>query len=117
MKVTIPTMDDLGLASVVCAHFGQTPFFVTVDTETDKVETMANDGQHHGEGRTPAEILVDAGAEAVVCSGMGRRAIQMFQDAGVQVFMGAAGTVQETLSALKEGKLVSATEDGACPGH
>lgn len=118
MKVTIPTMDDSGLTSTVCEHFGQASFFVTVDTETNLAEAAPNNGQHHGQGgRTPAEIIVDAGADVVVCGGLGRRAVKLFQDAGVQVFMGAGGTVQEALSALKEERLVAATEDGACPGH
>jgi len=117
MKITIPTIDDLGLESQVSGHFGQANFFVTVDTETKDVEVTTNTGEHHGGGRTPAQIVAEAGGQVVLCGGLGRRAVRVFQEAGVAVFMGAQGTVESALQAYDMGKLEEATEAGACPGH
>lgn len=114
MRVAIPAVDDRGLEAAVSGHFGQSSFFTVVDTETGGVRVERNTGQHHGGGRTPAEILVDEQAEVVLCAGLGRRAVVRFHEAGIRVFVGAQGTVQDVLNAYREGKLEPATEDGAC---
>ena len=117
MKIAIPTIDDRGLAAVLSEHFGQSSFFTVVDSETGEVRSERNTGQHHGGGSTPAEIIVDAGAGLVLCAGLGRRAVARFREAGIQVFMGAQGTVQDALNAHREGKLEPATEEAACHGR
>ena len=117
MKVTIPSVDDSGLEASVAEHFGQSAYFTVVDTETDEVRAEPNRGEHHGGGATPAEIIANAGTDVVLCGGLGRRAVRLFQDSGIEVFMGAQGTVQNALDAYKAGTLQPATEAGACPGH
>lgn len=116
MKVVLPTADDGGLQATLAEHFGQARFFTVVDSETQEVSTRPNDGQHYGEGQTPAQIMIEAGAEVVLCGGLGRRAVGLFEQAGVQVMVGAIGTVQECLDAHRAGTLSAATQEGACPG-
>lgn len=115
MKIAIPSMDDRGLQSEISYHFGQTPYFTLVDLDGDQVVAAANPG--HAGGRTPAQFVAEAGAEVVICDGMGQRAIQMLAEQGIQVFMGAKGTVGETLAAYKCGELPPASEDAACAEH
>ena len=117
MKVAIPTLDDRGLEGEVSPHFGQAAFHTIVDMETGAVCAKANNGQHFGGAMRPAEVMLQLGIDAVLCSGLGQRAVRLFQDAGIAVFCGAEGTVQTALSAYREGKLLPATESTSCPGH
>jgi predicted Fe-Mo cluster-binding NifX family protein len=117
MKIAIPSMDNSGLQAAVAGHFGQASFFTIVDTETGNVAVQVNNGQHQGGTQTPAEVIADTGAQVVLCRGLGRRAVHFFAEAGIEVFMGAEGTVQEAVDAHRQGKLPAATEAAACPGH
>jgi predicted Fe-Mo cluster-binding NifX family protein len=117
MKIAIPSTDDSGLQATVAGHFGQAAFFTIVDTDTGDVAVQSNSGHHQGGKQTPAGIIAEAGAQAVLCSGLGRRAVHFFAETGIEVFMGAEGTVQEAIEAHRQGKLPPATEAAACPGH
>ncbi len=117
MKICVPTLDNTGLNGAVSSHFGQASSFTVVDSETNDVEVFANNGQHHGGGKTPAQIIIEHGAHTVLVSGLGMRAIQLFSQAGIDVFMGANGTVAESIQAFQEGRLSPATEDAACREH
>lgn len=117
MKIAIPSMDDTGLQAAVASHFGQASFFTIVDPDTVEVTVQPNTG-HHGDGQqTPATDIADAGATAVLCGGLGRRAVRFFAEAGIEVYMDAQGTVQEAIDAHRRGELPAATEAAACPGH
>jgi len=117
MKIAIPTLDDRGLDGTVSAHFGQAAFHTIVDMETGAVCAKANSGQHFGGAMRPAEVILNLGIGAVLCSGLGQRAVRLFQDAGIAVFCGAEGNVQAALDAYRDGKLKPAAEADACPGH
>lgn len=117
MKIAIPSMDDSGLQAGVADHFGQASFFTLVDPDTGEVSAQVNDGHHQGGRQTPAGLIAEAGASVVLCSGLGRRAVSFFAEAGIEVFMGAEGTVQDALEEYRQGKLPVATEAAACPGH
>ena len=117
MKIAIPSMDDTGLEAPVAEHFGQASCFTIVDPDTGEVTVHPNTGHHQGGQQTPATAIADAGATTVLCGGLGRRAVSFFAEAGIDVFMGAEGTVQETIEAHRNGKLSAATEAAACPGH
>lgn len=115
MKAAIPCMDDSGLSSQVCGHFGHTPFFTLVDTDSETVTAVANAG--HQADRTPAHAVAEMGAQVVLCSGMGHRAVHLLAELGVQAFMGAQGTVGETVQAWQDGRLAPASDETACQGH
>lgn len=51
------------------------------------------------------------------CAGLGNRALQMFESYEVQVFIGAKGTVKETLNAWESELLKIATAKDACADH
>ena len=88
-----------------------------MEAETDQVRVEANGGTHHGGTMTPAEILINAGTDVVLCGGLGRRAVRRFEDSGIAVMVGAEGTVKDALLAYREGRLAPADEESACPGH
>ena len=118
MRICIPTMDDLGKAGTPSDHFGSAPFFTFVDTETEEYEAVGNGDSAHVHGACqPLKFLGTRPVDAVACRGMGRGAFARLADAGVQVYVTLEKNAEETVVALKEGRLRPLTSDGACHGH
>ena len=117
MKVAIPTLDEKGLEDQVFPHFGRAPTFTIVDTETLEIDIRGNVSEHFGGGSKAPTVVAEAGAEALLCSGIGPRAITMFESLGIRVFTGASGSVGATVKAFKEGRLHEATDKDACIQH
>ncbi len=116
MKIGIPAMGDSGLDEQVSSHFGRAPTFVVVDSETKECETLVN-VKRTGRNEQPPEQLSEKGVELVLCSGMGPRAIKMFEQFGIEVFLGAEGTIQDTLEKWENGELKEASDKNACQEH
>lgn len=117
MKIGIPSMGKKGLNEMVGEHFGRVPAYTIIDTETEAVSILPNTSEHLGGRGYPAQILSQHGVDAMICSGIGRRAISMFNEKGIKVYVGASGTVGETLESFKRGELTECDEDGACTQH
>jgi len=117
MKLCIPSMGDRGLDEQVGEHFGRVPFYTLVDPETKEVKVVPNNSGHMGGQGYPAEILANMAIDAMLCGGLGRRAIQMFQDRGVMVYVGATGTVRDAVNAYENKSLEAATDANACAQH
>jgi predicted Fe-Mo cluster-binding NifX family protein len=117
MKICIPTMGNRGLDEQVGEHFGRVPTYTLVDTETNEVQVLDNTSEHMGGSGYPPEIISRTGAEAMICSGLGRRAIGMFQELGIMVYVGAYGTVRDALKMWEGGQLQPATDENACRQH
>jgi predicted Fe-Mo cluster-binding NifX family protein len=65
----------------------------------------------------PPEIMRNHNVDVMVCSGLGPRAIRMFEQFGIEVYVGAYGTVREAIQAWQSGKLQQATDETACKMH
>ena len=117
MKVCIPTMGDNGLNEQVGEHFGRVPTYTVVDTETNEVEVIDNTSEHTGGIGYPPEIIAQTGAEVMLCGGLGRRAVAMFEELGIMVYVGASGTVKDAVQLWKNGRLQVATDETACKQH
>ena len=117
MKVCIPTVGYNGLEEYVGEHFGRVPTYTLFDTDTDELKVMENTSEHMGGCGYPPDILARAGVEIMLCSGLGRRAIGLFEQHGIMVYIGAKGTVRDTLDLWKKGELQQATDEKACKEH
>jgi len=113
MKVCIPTYKG-GLDDYVCEHFGRAESFTIYDTETGEVKVVRNTSEHFGGIGRPPELIRAAGADAVICSGMGAKAIALFKSFGIKVYMGASGRVRDAIDQFLAGKLVEADESMGC---
>jgi len=111
MRIAISAETNNALDSVVAEHFGRCPYFALVDlegTEARAVEVVANpyfDG--HQPGQVPAFIYSQK-ANVMLSGGMGGRAIQFFEQYGIQVATGASGTVRAALERYLGGELTGA---------
>jgi len=102
----------------VCEHFGSAPYFTICDTEGGEPEVIANGNAHHAHGTChPLSQLADHRFDAMVCGGMGRRALEMMQRQGLRVYRAGEKTVRGALTALAEGKLAELDVAHACGGH
>ena len=117
MKICIPTMGDNGLDNRVGEHFGRVPTYTIVDLDTNEVKVIPNTSEHMGGQGHPPEIMAREGVNVMVCRGLGRRAIMLFEELGIDVYIGASGTVKDAVEAFKQGKLQKAGMGDACGQH
>ena len=117
MKICVPTMGEKGLDDTVGEHFGRVPTYTIVDADTNEVKVIQNTSHHMGGQGYPPELMAQEGATIMVCRGLGRRAIQMFEELGIEVYIGASGTVKEAVEAFKQGRLQKASMSDACGQH
>jgi len=110
-------MGKRGLDDSVGEHFGRVPTYTIVDLETDEVKVVPNVSHHTGGQGDPPEIMAREGVNVMVCQGLGRRAISMFEGFGIAVYIGAVGAVRDAVAAFKQGRLQKATVDDACSQH
>ena len=110
-RVAISADDDRGLDSVVSPHFGRCPYYVFVDLEdreVQQVNAVENPYYgHHQPGQVPA-FIEGQGANVMLAGGMGRRAIGLFQQCGIEAVTGATGSVRHALEQYLGGTLQGA---------
>jgi len=117
MKICVPTIDEKGLDDSIGEHFGRVPTYTIVDLETDDVRIIPNTSHHMGGRGDPPEIMAKEGVNAMICQGLGRRAISLFESLGIEVYIGASGTVRDAIAMFQQGMLQKATVDNACGKH
>lgn len=121
MKICVPTNDESGLDAEVCGHFGSAPFFTLVETEGSEIEILQNmkhGARTHG-ACSPLNQLWPHSIDAMVCQGIGMRALQALRERGIQVFvadMDVEQRVRDILVAVREGRLEEASTERACRG-
>ncbi len=83
-KIAIPTEDG-----ILCPHFGHCRQFAIIDTENYDItkETYVTPPPHEP-GLLPA-WLAEKGVTDVIAGGMGQKAIMIFNDQNINVFIGA----------------------------
>ncbi|HDO19670.1 MAG TPA: dinitrogenase iron-molybdenum cofactor biosynthesis protein [Thermoplasmatales archaeon] len=117
MKICIPTAGSGGLGDMVGEHFGRVPTYTIVDLETGDVKIIRNTSIHMGGTLYPPEIMAKEGVDVMICRGLGRRAIGMFRDFNIDVYIGAEGTVERAIELFKQGKLRKAEVLDGCEGQ
>ncbi|NPV62667.1 MAG: NifB/NifX family molybdenum-iron cluster-binding protein [Methanotrichaceae archaeon] len=117
MKICIPTMGSDGMTEAVSQHFGQAPTFTVVDMETNEVVVLPNKSSHMGGIGLPPDMLSGQGIDVMIVGGLGPKAVQAFCQYGIEVFVGATGTVKDAIDDWKEGYLNRANLENACQEH
>ena len=119
--VCVPSMDNGGLRGKLSPHLGKTPYFVLIKWQGDQIvnfQILESKAKHMGGNMTPGEFITSSGANTLLCGNLGTKAVQMLQKAGIDVYVGASGTVIESLQSWAEGELKMASMDNACSdGH
>lgn len=117
MKIVV-SAEGMNLDSPSSQIFGRCPTYVFVDTDTMEYEALANPaiGAPGGAGIQAAQFVVEKGAQAVVTGNTGPNAFQVFQAAGVPVYINPGGTVREAVEAFRANRLAS-TAAASAPAH
>ena len=118
MRIGIPTETKEGLNAKVYGHFGSAPYFTIYDTEKETFKTVDNTNAHHSHGMChPISVLGTSSIDAVVCQGMGMRAVQKLNEANVKAYRVAGETVTEIIKKYKANELEEITVQNACAQH
>lgn len=117
MKLCFPTDGNAGLNETIGEHFGRTPTYTIYDLESHDVKVIENTSEHMGGVGYPPELMKNEGVDILVCRGLGRRALNMFIEYGIEVYIGATGSVEEAISDYKNMKLKKATFSDSCSEH
>lgn len=118
MKIAI-TSEGKTLESSIDPRFGRAAGFVIIDTETgalDYADNAQNLTLPQGAGIQAAQNVAATGVKAVITGHVGPKAYTALNKGGIEIFLGAKGTVGEALEAYKAGSL-SAADSADKEGH
>jgi predicted Fe-Mo cluster-binding NifX family protein len=116
-KIAIPS--DNGLVS---EHFGYCSQFIIFEIDQNKIlQKTIVDNPGHQPGSLPP-FLHEKGVNQVLAGGMGSRAIDLFQQVGIDVITGVSGSVDKVIEEflaglLKSDKNTCHSEQGKGCGH
>ena len=97
-------------------HFGRTEQFKLVDVEDGKIvgkQVVGTNGNGHG---ALAGFLKAAGADALICGGIGPGAQNALAEAGITIYAGASGNADAAVQDFIAGKLPESGE-ATCDHH
>ena len=122
MKIAVTAENNNGLESIVAQHFGHAPFFILADVENGEVTTTQGVVNPFINGHAPGQVpgfIKEQNANVMLSGGMGGRAIQFFEQAGIQAATGATGTVRQALENFFGGRLTEAApcDESVAHGH
>jgi predicted Fe-Mo cluster-binding NifX family protein len=102
IKIAVASENDM-----VTEHFGHCANFNIFEAENDQIvksESVPNPG--HRPGFLP-NFLNDMGVNVVISGGMGGGAIDIFNEKGIEVIVGARGNAKAAVEAYLQGSLKS----------
>lgn len=111
MRIAVSVETNNELESVVAHHFGRCPFFAIVDMEGRDVKTVQVIDNPFYNGHQPGQVpgfINEQKANVMLSGGMGGRAIEFFQQFGIEAATGADGTVRQALEKYLGGELTGA---------
>ncbi|MHA1713369.1 MAG: NifB/NifX family molybdenum-iron cluster-binding protein [Candidatus Ranarchaeia archaeon] len=114
IKIVIPVLDQNKIDAQLSPHFGRAPYFAVVEMGEDEkptvIQTVPNTGEHFGGNTRPAERIIRLNPNFIVAYSMGRRALDVFQEAHIAVLRANADTVKEVLTAFNQDLLEELTD-------
>ena len=114
VRIVIPVADGMG--ALLSEHFGRAPYFAWYELKGGEVVDrglVPNDSEHFGGTGLPPDRILQLRPDAVITFGMGWRAINRFQSAGVAVLQAAGSRTEENLHRFLQGELTDKTRQAA----
>jgi len=118
LKIAI-TSTGKDMEANVDPRFGRARYLILYDTEKKSFTALDNSegvNAAQGAGIQAGQNVANAGAAALITGNCGPKAFNVLKSAGVQVYIGAAGTVKEALEAYNAGTL-SPADSPNVQGH
>ena len=108
MKIGLPS-DGQDLSAYLTSAFERCQYFIIVSLDgEEQVISVLNDAQTASRGAEiqVAQLLVDQRVEIVITPQIDKKALYALQIAGIQVYLGNAGNIQDNIDAYRQGRLV-----------
>ena len=89
-------------------RMGRAYWLMIYETKTNAWQAINNEvsrNAHNGAGQQTANLLIELGVEAVLTGEVGPRVFRLLNGAGIEIYLGAAGTVMDTLVSWHDGEL------------
>jgi predicted Fe-Mo cluster-binding NifX family protein len=117
MKIAVSAMGTT-LDAEIDPRFGRCQYFIIVDPDTMQFEALENSSAMAGGGAgiSTAQTIAGKGIEAVLTGNCGPNAYQVLSAAGIKVFTGVAGKVQDAIDGYKLGKFKASSQPNVT-GH
>ncbi len=119
VKVAVPSLSPGGLEAPSSPHFGRCECFTIVEIRDGEIRDayVASNPPHvQGGCLAPVRMVASEGAQAVIVQGIGYRPLVGFRQAGMEVYLGPPGTVEDAVRAFARGELEPLPEDFVCGG-
>jgi predicted Fe-Mo cluster-binding NifX family protein len=109
VKVAISAKDQNPEAQVD-PRFGRCSYFAVVDVEQDRWDFIPNPGLSSGggAGTHAAQELANKKVQVVLTGSAGPNAVAVLEAAGIEVYTGVSGTLQEAFTLYRKGHLAPA---------
>ena len=106
MKVAVSATSG-SLDAQLDPRFGRCKYFMIVDIETMKIETIPNVALDapSGAGIQAAQTMANNGVEVIITGNVGPNAFQALSATGIKIVTSAFGTVREVIEKYKKGEL------------
>lgn len=113
MKVAVSASGD-SIDAPVDPRFGRCRYFIIVDTESMKFEAFPNTSMNApgGAGIGVAQFVVERGVKAVVTGAAGPNAMAVISQAGINIHIGAQGSVRGAVESFNRGEINEASSTG-----
>jgi predicted Fe-Mo cluster-binding NifX family protein len=110
MKLAVSTAGQ-DLQARLDPRFGRCSYFLIIDPDTMEFEVFDNEyaALGSGAGVQAAQFVASRGAGAVITGHCGPRAMEALSAGGIKVFAGQDGSINEVVSAYKNGDLTPTT--------
>ncbi len=117
MRIAIPSMPPGGVEALSSPHFGHCELYTLADIADGKIQKICViDNMPHVQGgcMAPVNYLKSHDVEAVLVGGIGFRPLMGFKEVGIDVYAGAAGTIDFVVTQFLEGNLNIAGDQDVC---
>jgi predicted Fe-Mo cluster-binding NifX family protein len=106
------------LDAPVDPRFGRCSYFIIADSDTMNYEAVPNmaAGAMGGAGIQAAQKIASKNVKALITGNVGPNAFQTLSAAGIEIAVGASGTVREAIEKYRKGQL-NKTGSATVQGH
>jgi len=107
LRIAIPSEDDRGMDSSIAMHFGRCKYYTFIDLEGNEikgVEVVKVPYEEHGYGDLP-NFVKEHGGNIVIAYGIGQRAIDYFNELGIDVIRGVRGKIKDVIQSFINGTI------------
>jgi len=102
MKIAISSTGN-DIESFIDRRFERCPYFIIINTETNKFESISNLGtvKRDGTSSTALDLVSGNGIEAVITGDMRQKAFKILSNANKKIITGVGGRISNVINELR----------------